>query len=126
LLQLIFPQIPLSRTFGDHISRILRVRSDLNPSSTSNMFHSKTVYWRRVIIPDFLFLGIETYPLSNYRWFRTGGAPYWKGHFESNREDALGYFVRSSSQGMFSMQFVTRDKSLLVRRDISAHVEALH
>jgi len=27
---------------------------------------------------------------------------------------------------MFSMQLVTRDKSLLVRRDISAHVEALH
>jgi len=53
-------------------------------------------------------------------------APYRIGHFKADGQNSLGYFVCSSSQGVLAVQLVPTPKSLLVRRDITSHIEALH
>lgn len=90
------------------------------------MLHSKAVYRRAVVIPDFLFLGIEPDTLPDDRGFWTRGAPDWKGHFKSDCENAKMDFGCTSAESVLARDLVVRHDALQLWRDVPSHVEALH
>ena len=91
------------------------------------MLEAEAPYRRRVVVPHALLLGVESHALADDRGLGACGAPDGVGHLEAHSQDAVGFeFGGAGAEGMFVVEFVAGGRALDVRRDVSAHVEALH
>ena len=67
------------------------VSTNLNPPSTSRMSHAKTVNRSRIIIANFLLLGVKSYALPDDGLVGLARcAPYCKGHLKAHDQGAFG------------------------------------
>lgn len=64
------------------------------------MLHAEIEDRGRVIVSNFLFLGVEAYALPDNRRLRTGGTPDCEGHFEADGEDTLAGLASTISKSM--------------------------
>lgn len=64
------------------------------------MFHAETKNRGRVIVSDFLLLGVEAYALPDNRRLRTGSTPDCEGHFKADGEDTLTGLTGTISKSM--------------------------
>jgi len=83
------------------------------------MPHAKAVYRRGEVVPDLLLFSVEAHPLRNVTI--AGEAEHVEGHFEADR-----LLVTTEAGGLFAMELVAGCCTLVLRRDIPSHVEALH
>ena len=65
------------------------------------MLHPETEHRRRMVVADFLLLGIEAHALADDGRFRARGAPDGERHLEADGQDALGGFSRARAEGVF-------------------------
>ena len=86
------------------------------------MPHPERVNRGRIVVPDFLFLGIEADALPNDGGFGAGRTPDWKGHFEADSEDSLFDFVGASTESVFAGELVGGLDAFLVGGDVASHV----
>jgi len=88
------------------------------------VLHAETPDGRAVVIPDFLFLGIEAHALADDGGWAAVRAPYGEGEFEADGENALGELVGALAErvrGGVEARGVGG-----VGRIVPAHIEALH
>lgn len=64
------------------------------------MFHAKAEDRRRVVVADLFLLRIEADSLTDDGRLGAGSAPYCKGHFEADREDALPGLAGAITEGI--------------------------
>ena len=78
---------------------------------------------RAVVVPDLLLLGVEPHALPDDGVRRARVAPDREGHFEA---DGLRAVFAQGAWGAFGVEAVAGGGAFEVRRDVAAHVEALH
>ena len=68
------------------------------------MFHPEAENGRAIVIPNFLFLGVESNALTDDGGLGASGTPYGKGHFEADGKDPLSGFSGANAEGMSSRE----------------------
>lgn len=92
------------------------------------MLEAKTPNRRRVVISDPLLLGVEPHALADDLLGLAGCAPDGEGAFEAHGQDAFRLqFARAPPERVpFARGRVGGAEPFEIRRDVAAHVEALH
>lgn len=92
------------------------------------MAEAEAPYCGGVVAADAALLGVEAHALADDGGFRAGLAPDGEGHLEAYDEAAAGFgeLGGTGAERVFMVEFVAADGALEVRRDVPAHVEALH